>query len=230
MTTRERKERKADQLREWAEKRETAAVATLKQTEHFRGDHAFNTQPGHIPERARIIAREDRAVESLNKAAGMNGRANGIESQLDRSIYSDDTDAVARLRERIATLEAEREAIKTYNASARKAKATHGDLSLLSAAQRSALMSAITYQPYACKYGQFPAYASSNLGSEITRYRKRLEEAERPPEQEHGRFLWVKYPGVCRVCGTTLDQGAQAIYFKQARELACYPPCNSGKE
>lgn len=32
---------------------------------HYLGDHAFNTQPGHIPLRARVIARDDQAHESL---------------------------------------------------------------------------------------------------------------------------------------------------------------------
>lgn len=54
MTYRERREARAERLRGWAEKREKAAEATFKSHEIFRGDHAFNTQPGHIPERARV--------------------------------------------------------------------------------------------------------------------------------------------------------------------------------
>lgn len=67
-TYRERREARAERLRGFAEKREATAAATFKSHEQYRGDHAFNTQPGHIPERARVIAREDRAHESLQKA------------------------------------------------------------------------------------------------------------------------------------------------------------------
>lgn len=113
MTYRERRERRAERLRGWAVARQREAGATLDHIHRtYGGDVAFNTQPGHIPERARVIAREDRAFASLRKADGMESRAAGIESQLEHAIYSDDPDAIERLRERIADLEAERAAIK----------------------------------------------------------------------------------------------------------------------
>jgi len=80
MTYRERREAEAERLREWAAKREERAAAVFKQGERFHGDFAFNTQPGHIPERARLIAREDRAHESLRKAQSMESRAAGIQT------------------------------------------------------------------------------------------------------------------------------------------------------
>jgi hypothetical protein len=45
MTYRERRMRRAEHLHGWADKREQNAAATLKQSERYRGDHAFNTQP-----------------------------------------------------------------------------------------------------------------------------------------------------------------------------------------
>lgn len=72
----ERADRKAERLEGWAEKRRTVAEGTLNTIrERYRGDFAFNTQPGHIPERARVIRREDRAFESLRVADGLAGRA-----------------------------------------------------------------------------------------------------------------------------------------------------------
>jgi len=68
-------DRKADRYDGWAEKRKEKAAALLKPSEHFRDDHAFNTQPGHIPMRARIIAQEERAFESLDKAREMEAKA-----------------------------------------------------------------------------------------------------------------------------------------------------------
>jgi len=75
----ERADRKADRLEEWAEKREKVAERTLDTIrERYRGDFAFNTQPGHIPERARVIRAQDRAYESLGVAGHLRGRAAGL--------------------------------------------------------------------------------------------------------------------------------------------------------
>ena len=103
----------------------------------------------------------------------MTDRAAGIESQLDHAIYSDDPDAVDRLRERIASLEAERDRIKAYNASCRKGQR---DLSLLDERQTADLASCLRFQPYACKGGAFPSYVLSNLTGNIARQRTRLDE------------------------------------------------------
>ncbi len=173
MTYRERRENRAERLRGWAAKRQTDATATLTTiTERYSGDHAFNFQPGHIPERARVIARQDRAFESLNKAESMDSRADGIESQLAGAIYSDDPDAIEQLEIRIATLEAERERIKAYNASCRKGQP---DDSLLDDGLRADLASVRKYAAYQLGKGSsFPSYKLSNLNGNIKRNRDRL--------------------------------------------------------
>lgn len=71
-------DRKADRLDGWAQKREEKAAATLNSNPTVRHDWAFITQPGHIPERARMNRADDRACESLRKARQMRGRAAGI--------------------------------------------------------------------------------------------------------------------------------------------------------
>ena len=172
MTYRERRQRRAERLREWAAKRQAGAAAVFAAHEVYRGDHAFNSQPGHSPERARVIAREDRAFESLRKAESMSHRADGIEAQLRGAIYSDDPDAIEQLEKRIAGLEAERERIKAYNASCRRGQT---DESLLDEAQRASLASVREYAPFQLgKNGAFPAYALSNLSGNIKRNRDRL--------------------------------------------------------
>ena len=118
----------------------------------------------------------DRSIEHTAKAESMTARANGIEAQLDRSIYSDDADAIEKLQERVDALEAERTRIKAYNASCRKGAP---DTSLLDATQRAELASCIRLTPYNCPKGQMPAYVLSNLGGNITRNRKRLEQLRR---------------------------------------------------
>jgi hypothetical protein len=177
MTThRERREARAERLRDWAEKRQTNAEATLEADRPLTSDHAYNTQPGHIPGRDRVIARQDRAYASLDKADRMKSRADGIENQLANAIYSDDDDATARLRERITSLEAERDRIKAYNATCRKG---HPDTSILTAEERAELLSTARHSPYMLgKGGQFPAYHLTNLGGNITRNRKRLAALE----------------------------------------------------
>ena len=159
MTYRERREARAAKLRGWAEQRETRAAAALATGDQYRGDFAFNTQPGHVPERARLIAREDRAFASLNKAAQMRSRAEGIERQADHAIYSDDEDAVERLEERIAELEAQREHRKTANAAYRKA-------------HRAELAAMSPYERYQAV--PYPGYSLSNIGGNISRLRDRL--------------------------------------------------------
>lgn len=165
MTYRERREARAERLRGWADKRVTTATAVLDADfKTYRGDIAFNTQPGHIPLRARVIARDDRAFESLAKAKSMQSRAGGIESQLESSIYSDDPDAIERLQERIATLEAKRDKIKATNAAYRKEH--WGELRDMTAYQRDQAM------PYA-------GYELTNLSGNIKRNRDRLAGLER---------------------------------------------------
>lgn len=182
MTYRERRERRAERLRDWADKRGRDAGASLARFDQYRGDIAFNTQPGHIPERARMIRAEDRAFESLSKAAGMRARADGIDAAADRAIYSDDPDAVDRLRDRIADLESQRDRITRYNLSARAAakNGDTGDASILDDRQRAELESVRRYAPYQLRPGAaLPAYALSNLSGNLARQRARLAELER---------------------------------------------------
>jgi hypothetical protein len=182
MTYRDRRAARAERLRGWADARVQRARATLAadDAQPFAHDIAFLTQPGRIPERTRMIAREDRAYASLSKAANMAARADNIEAAAGRAIYSDDPDAVARLAERIAELEAERARISAYNASARKAHkadpAQHvGDLALLDDRQRADLASIARHCPYQLRAdGAFPAYATGNLSGSISKQRERL--------------------------------------------------------
>jgi len=71
-------ERKAARLDGWAQKREERAGAVLNSNPSLRHDWAFITQPGHIPQRARMNRADERACESLAKAKHMRERAFGI--------------------------------------------------------------------------------------------------------------------------------------------------------
>lgn len=186
-TYRERREARADRLEEWASKREQKAAALHERNAPYRGDVAFNTQPGHIPERARAIARTERAWEHERKAASMAGRAEGIRCQLDRSIYSDDPDAIPALEQRLAELEAERDRIKAFNASCRRAAKSGGvgDTSILSEAERADLLSLARVASFQLREGGgFPAYKLSNLAGNIKRNRDRLDDLRQAAEAE----------------------------------------------
>lgn len=170
MTYRDRREARAERLQGWAAKREQSAAAVFKAGEPFTSDYAFNTQPGHIPFRARLIAREDRAHESAAKAASMRSRAGGIEDQLATSIYDDDPDAIGQLRARMARLEAERDEAKAVNAAYRREH--KAELAAMSSAyERNQAM------PY-------PGYHFQNLSGNLGRQRARLARLEREQGQE----------------------------------------------
>src|SRR3990167_7077850 len=62
---------KADKYVLWAAKRRSEAERVFDHNSHYTGDIAFNTQPGHIPLRARVIARNKRADENLRVARDM---------------------------------------------------------------------------------------------------------------------------------------------------------------
>lgn len=159
MTYRDRRLAKAERLRGWADKRVAEATAALESFPEIRHDWAFVTQPGHIPFRARMNASDDRAHASLAKARGMAARADGIERAADNAIYSDDPDAIERLTEKIAALEAKRDDRKARNAAYRKDHRT--ELAAMTPYERSQAV-------------PFPSYSLTNLSGNISRLRARL--------------------------------------------------------
>lgn len=181
MTTyRERRENRADRLREWADKRETRGTASYEQGREALGRIPFG-QPilvGHHSEKSdrsyrnRATGKMERGFADLDKAKSMRSRADGIESQLAGAIYSDDDDAVEQLEERIAGLEAKREKIKAHNKAMRKK----------GACDHAADCDCRTHYPRnctKCPNHPFPAYHLSNLSGNIKRNRDRLAQLKR---------------------------------------------------
>ena len=128
MTYRERRTRRAERLRGWAEKRRRKSDASFVAAHNAVAGIPFG-QPilvGHHSERrhradlARCDAKMHAGIEHRDKAASMESRADEIERQADHAIYDDDPDAIDQLRERIALLESQRGRIKTVNADIRK--------------------------------------------------------------------------------------------------------------
>lgn len=185
MTYRDRREAKAERLREWAEKREAKAAVSFD-TARGIGDAIPMGQPilvGHHSERRhrRDIDRIDRSmgagVEHTRKAEDFKSRAGNIEATLERSIYSDDPDAIEALEARIADLEAQRDRIKRFNATCRKGSP---DFSILTGSEKQDLLTVARVAAYSLsKGGGFPAYKLSNLNGNLSRNRKRLEALKR---------------------------------------------------
>lgn len=71
-------DKKASKYEEWATKRQDKAGQVLASHERFTSDIAFNTQPGHIPFRARLIAQDNKARESLNIARQFEEKAESL--------------------------------------------------------------------------------------------------------------------------------------------------------
>jgi uncharacterized small protein (DUF1192 family) len=191
MTRRERKENRLQRRLDWAAGREAKATAKFDAV-HRLADSIPLGQPilvGHHSERH---ARKDQerihngmaaGIASQDMAAHHRSVAGGIERQLDRSIFSDDTDAVSALEARIAQLEEERERMKRANAAIRKGPGWEARLAaagqVLTPEEVAQLASVARHQSYYCdkKTGAplFPPYALSNLGGRISTDRKRLE-------------------------------------------------------
>lgn len=235
MTHRERREARAERLRDWAGKRETKSAAAFE-TAHQVGEGIPFGQPILVGHHSEGRARKDQqriensmraGVENMRTAERHSEKADNIERQLDASIYSDDEDAIERLEERLEGLEAERDRIKAYNASCRKGQP---DVSLLDEGQRASLETVARFQSYALgKNGAMPTYALSNLSGNIKRNRDRLEQLKREASTDYvepARLLNpVRYGGTCRDCGATIEKGGTARYYRKAKELACYPEC-----
>jgi Domain of unknown function (DUF3560) len=172
MTTREKRERRADRRRGWAEGREAKADAAHQAAHDATAGIPFG-QPilvGHHSEgkHRRAVERGQRqaskAVEHSDMAKRHQQAAETIERQLDASIYDDDPDAIERLRERIEQRETKRAEMKSANAAYRKQH--RAELKGMTAYERDQSV-------------PFPGWALSNLGGCISRDKKRLARLER---------------------------------------------------
>jgi len=172
MTRRERLERKVAQRQDWAAGRRDKAAERFAQADPYRGDVAFNTQPGHIPERARVIRATEKGFEHAQMAAHHDSKAAGLADQLARSVFSDDDNAVEAMQARIAGHEAQRERMKLVNKLYKKGDAAGLAALGLDLARLKATLAAAG--PY---WGDRPhlAYELANLGGRIAADRERLE-------------------------------------------------------
>lgn len=180
MTRRERLEAKLTKREEWAAGRRQKAAALHAQADPYRGDIAFATQPGHIPERARVIRATDRAFEHADMAAHHDAKADGLAAQLDRSIFSDDDNAIAALETRIGEHEAERDRMKLVNRLYKR-----GDAAGLAALglDLERLRAEVAHHGLSWVRAPFEGYQMTNLGARIRTDRERIADIKRRQER-----------------------------------------------
>jgi hypothetical protein len=214
MTYREKRERRAERLRDWADGREAKGDARHADVRAIADRIPFG-QPilvGHHSERGaradqkRMHAGMDAACENWNKAGEMRSRADNIEAQNAQAIYDDDPDALERLTAKLAHLETKRERMKAVNAAYRKEH--RAELKTMGAYERNQAV-------------PWPSYAISNIGGVITNTRQRIERLSRPVEAERPRWLISRYDGQCRKCGAETAKGDRVAYFRRDRAVEC---------
>jgi hypothetical protein len=183
-TRRERLEAKLEKRAEWAEKARARSEARLSTASDMASVIPFG-QPilvGHHSEkrdrnyRGRIDANFRKGFEEANLAKHHDEKADGLEAQLDSSVFSDDHDAIAQLEARIAEREAKRDQMKLVNKLYRKGDAAGlAALGLDIEHLRTKLAEAGPY------WGGAPhlPYEMSNLGATIRNDKKRIEDIQR---------------------------------------------------
>lgn len=190
MTRRERLERKLEKRREWAEKAVQRANASFKRVECIAQQIPLG-QPilvGHHSERharrdqERIHSGVAKGCEEQQLAQHHESKADGLERALDRSIFSDDEDAVEQIEARLAANEAKRERKKEVNKLFKKGDAAGLaalgiDYEKLRAELQKPDVMSWCRQPY-------PAYELSNLGGRIAADRKKLEAVKAKQERQ----------------------------------------------
>jgi hypothetical protein len=223
MTRRERLEKKLEKRLDWAESRDKQADAAHERVHQIADGIPFG-QPilvGHHSERRarrdqeRMHSGMSAAVENSRMADHHRQAADGIERALATSVFSDDEDAVERLTEIVAELEAKRDRWKAENAVYRK---EHKDeLKAMGVYERSQSV------PHA-------SYSISNLGATIRQKKDRIVRITRERElkaagvRAGGRVMTSRYGGVCPDCGEPFAKGDPIVWYRTTRE-ACHAVC-----
>ena len=183
MTTRERKEARLERRLDWAESRDAKSAAAFARARRI-ADGIPLGQPILVAHHSEKHARADqtriqggmaRGVESMNMAELHRSKADGIQRQLDTSIYSDDVDAVGQIRAKIAGLEAKRDRMKLVNALVKKGDAA--GLAAIGLDLGSIKAKLAAAGPY---WGDKPhlPYELTNLGGNIRRLQERIKGIE----------------------------------------------------
>jgi hypothetical protein len=194
MTRRERLEAKLEKRREWAVSRDAKSTAAFDAARKISSGIPMG-QPilvGHHSEKRarrdadRIFSGMSKGVEHSKMADHHRSAAAGLANALDRSIFSDDPDAVEALRAKIAGLAEERDRAKAINKEIRKGDGWQARLEaaglILTDAERTALLNIAKFSPYHCDkktgFPVFPSYHLTSISANIRRAEERIKEIE----------------------------------------------------
>lgn len=134
-----------------------------------------HSEKGHRRALSRSHAAMDRFVDEGQTAKNLESKARGVEFSTD--IRTEDSDAIEQLQNKISELEAEREKMKATNKAWRAYDKKKDDKPLrtlgFSDDEIKKMADAIEQAYSWCKQ-PYPSYTLSNLGQNLTRYKKRL--------------------------------------------------------
>lgn len=173
--------------------------------------------------RARIMRRFEKSFELQDKAAYYARRA--ASAQANRTIFSDDPEAVFKLEEKAAKLEKCQETMKKANAIIRK----HN---LEDAAEREKCVAALVtacqvkeesarrwiVADYAGRYG-FPSYALSNNNAEIRRCKLRIKQLQKRQERETTERTTETEAGAVRIVENAEENRLQLFFPGKPAEV-----------
>jgi len=183
MTRRERLEARLERREEWADKAQARSEAAWEKSNQavagipagqpiLKGHHS---EGRHRRDMNRCHAAMDRSLAESKKAESHASKARGIELQLNRTIFSDDADAVEKLEAKIEKLEARCAQGKALNKAWKKFQKT-GDRAPLYACGATdekieKLVEGQKRMPWLKK-----VYETSHDRAEIRRAKQRIEE------------------------------------------------------
>ncbi len=154
---------------------------------------------GHHSERharadqRRIERGMNKSVEAGKKADYYARRAQAAANN--NAIRSDDPDAIEKLEEKLAALQAQHERDKAMNAYYRKHKTVKGftDMDDERAAKIDAAVAELNARPYSSgKHVPVPSWVLSNRNGEMSRLKKRIEALRQVDQMEH---VEIDFPG-----------------------------------
>ena len=192
MTKRERMEARLEKRRAWAESREKKADQSYERAHDLVKDIPFG-QPvlvGHHSEKRHrgVLAKADAAgfkgVEHSKMAEHHASKADGIERQLEKTIFSDDPNAIEALTAKADEIDRYRERCKALNAIFKKTGGATSEEKLkrmmvdgtITAEEAAEALRNLTYSWEKTKL--FPAYHLANQGANARRIRERIKELE----------------------------------------------------
>lgn len=196
MNRRARLERKIERRHEWADSRESKSAKAFEAANLSEEKTGIPFgQPilvGHHSERRhrRTIERAqkamDKGVENHHMANHHRSKADGLQQQLDRCIFSDDDDAIEALEAKAAKLEKERETNNAINKIIRqkpRAERTDKKIAALVTLGLTETTAEKLFDPDFCGAVGIPSYVNSNLGGRIKQTRDRIARLKRQAER-----------------------------------------------